>query len=561
MPLFAPHRPAIRAVTAVAALALPLTLLAAPSQAADDRTPLLVVGTSDVSDSDLMAKVIKPGFEAAHPEFRLDYTGTGTGQAIAMAKTGSFSALIVHAASVENQFVADGYSNEQYGRAIFWGDFVMTGPTADPAAVKAGAEHDIVAAYEKIAAAGLTGDARFVSRGGTPGTTIQEHGIWALAGDINGAAAGDGKCTVTAANGGGQRPSTVASPSTCDGEKDVPSWYTTTGKKQGANILDGNACNFDPKKDNCYVFTDRGTFNNLEGQNTVGNLKVVTRTNDSTSRGGGDVLVNKFHAYVMNPNANYGTNNISINTAGGKALLDWITSPTGQKAIGSYLPKDPPFIPAAAPAVTASAAPGLVKAGTTVTLRGSIANVTPGTLPLGGVPVQLQSVRQTNLAAPAETVATATTAPDGSYAFSVVPTANQFYTLAVPQITKIQDPTLSPPFGDLLTATSASFGLVQVKSVPRITSVKRGKKTIRVKGRLSPGVVGTNAHLSLYGVLTKNSGKRAPKYLGNVKLKNGQTKFSASFKLSNKKWTIRVAEVNAGVVVPGYSTGKRVKTR
>lgn len=547
------------ATAAISISALSATFLAAPSQA-DGPTPLAIVGTSDVSDSDLMSKVIKPGFEAAHPEYRLDYTGTGTGQAIGQAKTGVFSALIVHAASLENQFVADGFSNESYGRAIFWGDFVMTGPQADPATVKATDEHDIVGAYEKIAAAGQTGAARFVSRGGTPGTTVQEHAIWALTGDINGAAPGTGKCTVSPANGGGERPSTVGG--NCVGEADAPAWYTTTGKKQAANILEGNACNFDsPQVDNCYVFTDRGTFNNLEDQNTVGNLKVVTRTNNDTARGGGDVLVNKFHAYVMNPNADYGSDNTSVNVVGGTALVDWITSPAGQKAIGNYLANDPPFIPAAAPKVTTSAVPKLVKSGTKVAFRGSIANVTPGTPALNNVTVRLQAIRQSNLAAPPVTVATAKTSANGSYSISYTPQANMIYSLSVPQITKIQDPTLDPPFGDLLTATSKQIGVVQVKSAPRITSVKRGSKSIRVKGKLSQKVYGSKGQVRMYGVPTKYAGKRTMKYLGKVSLRNGATSFNSSFKLSNRDWTIRVSEVNPGVLIEGQSNAKKVKKR
>lgn len=553
------RRRLIAATAAFSLAALPATFLASPSQA-DGPTPLAIVGTSDVSDSDLMSKVIKPGFEAAHPEYRLDYTGTGTGQAIGQAKTGVFSALIVHAASLENQFVADGFSNEPYGRAIFWGDFVMTGPNADPAGVKATDEHDIVGAYEKIAASGEAGDARFVSRGGTPGTTVQEHGIWALTGDINGEAPGTGKCTVSAANGGGERPSTVGG--ACSGEANAPSWYTTTGKKQAANILEGNACNFDdPQRDNCYVFTDRGTFNNLEDQNTVGNLKVVTRTNNNSARGGGDVLVNKFHAYVMNPKADYGSDNTSVNVKGGTALVDWITSPAGQKAIGNYLANDPPFIPAAAPALTTSSVPKLVKSGTKVTVRGSIANVTPGTPALNGVTVRLQALRQSNLAAPPVTVATATTSATGAYTLSYTPKSNQIYSVAVPQITKIQDPTLDPPFGDLLTATSKQVGLVQVKAAPRLTSVKRSGKTIRVKGKLSPSIAGKKAQLRLYGVPTKNAKKGKLKYLGKVTLKDGATSFNVKFKLSRKNWTIRVAEVNPGVVVEGQSNAKKVKSR
>ena len=39
---------------------------------------------------------------------------------------------------------------------------------------------NIVQAFQKIAAAGANDHANFVSRGGTPGTTVQEHAIWAL---------------------------------------------------------------------------------------------------------------------------------------------------------------------------------------------------------------------------------------------------------------------------------------------------------------------------------------------------------------------------------------------
>ena len=155
------------------------TIGAAPAQAADP-TPFVVVGTSDVYDSGLVQNVIEPEFEAAYPQYDLQYVSKGTGAAIAYAEAGTADALIVHAASLENQFVADGYSAEKYGRAIFWGDYVLLGPAADPAGVLTGAPHDIATAFEKIAAAGAAGTANFVSRGGTPGTTVQEHAIWAL---------------------------------------------------------------------------------------------------------------------------------------------------------------------------------------------------------------------------------------------------------------------------------------------------------------------------------------------------------------------------------------------
>ncbi len=99
-----------------------------------------------------------------------------------MAESGAAGAsvLIVHAASLENQFVANGYSQEQYGRALWINDFVLAGNTADPAGIKTGAPHDIARAFAAVAASGIAGKSTFVSRGGTPGTTVQEHAIWQL---------------------------------------------------------------------------------------------------------------------------------------------------------------------------------------------------------------------------------------------------------------------------------------------------------------------------------------------------------------------------------------------
>src|SRR5262249_44883511 len=155
-----------------------LTLTAAPAHAAG--VPFKVVGTADVSDSKLMANLIEPGFEAAYPQYDLQYTSMGTGEALNAAKTGTYSATIVHAASLENQWVADGFSLEPAGRSFVWGDFVLLGPASDPAGVLNGGQHDIVAAYEKVAAAGAAGHATFVSRGTTAGTVVQEHQLWQL---------------------------------------------------------------------------------------------------------------------------------------------------------------------------------------------------------------------------------------------------------------------------------------------------------------------------------------------------------------------------------------------
>ena len=179
----------------LAGLLTTAALLFAPALAnADTSSTLTVVGTSDLSDSALSQNLLQPAFKAAFPQFAYHYIGTATGTAITSAETGSqgASVLIVHAPSLENQFVAGGFSQEQFGRAIWTNDFVFAGPSADPAGVATDGAHNIGQAFVDVANAGAAAHAEFVSRGGTPGTTVEEHAIWQLV-DQSGLAAPAGR--------------------------------------------------------------------------------------------------------------------------------------------------------------------------------------------------------------------------------------------------------------------------------------------------------------------------------------------------------------------------------
>ena len=84
---------------------------------------------------------------------------------------------------------------------------MLAGATADPAGVVANAPNNIAQAFADVAAAGINGaKATFVSRGGTPGTTVSEHAIWQLVSSSGLSPAGLLLCTVSAANGGGETP-------------------------------------------------------------------------------------------------------------------------------------------------------------------------------------------------------------------------------------------------------------------------------------------------------------------------------------------------------------------
>lgn len=537
------------------------TVLASPSSA-DDRTVLTIVGTSDVSDSGLMSNVIEPEFEAANPQYDLQYVPKGTGAAITYAEQGSASALIVHAAAVENQFVGDGYSLEKWGRAIFWGDFILAGPTDDPAGILSGdSTYDIRSAFEKLAAAGDEGKIDFVSRGGTPGTTIQEHQIWA-------ATTGVQTCEVSAANGGGTTPSTTTG--ACPSTVDAPSWYHVTGLNQGLNVDAANSCSTDTfSSGKCYVFTDRGTFQYRQSQGLTDNLQLVTRPDKNGDADISNWLVNSFHAYAIDPetvaeNLGVDQSSLNIDTVGATAFLDWITSPTAQRQIGAFLDDDPdddsvgdpPFIPSAAPNLIVTSEPAAkVTGGKKVTIKGTLSNEVPGTPALDGVKVTLEARPVSAPGANGTAVATTTTKDDGSWSISYKPAASQLYTVSVDQIEKIEIDTLDPVFGDILQPTSSDAGKTVVVGAVTVKKAKVVGGKLQVSGALKPKVTGSKATVTLYA---GHPGKKLTKH-GTAKLKAGATSYAAGFKLGKGTWKYQLRYANNGVINTGSSKTAQVK--
>src|SRR6476619_8466330 len=104
--------PSRRAAMLFAVSLLGVCLWLSPAARADSPTTLTVVGTSSMADSGLIPNFLQPQFQQQFPQFTFKYVGSATGAAIQSAEngTGGPSALIVHAPSLENQFVANGFS-------------------------------------------------------------------------------------------------------------------------------------------------------------------------------------------------------------------------------------------------------------------------------------------------------------------------------------------------------------------------------------------------------------------------------------------------------------------
>jgi ABC-type tungstate transport system permease subunit len=552
-------------VLALAVALLCIFLLPAVPAHADTSTTLTVVGTSDVSDSGLVPNLIQPDFQKAYPQYTFKYIGTATGTAISDAESGSVgaSALIVHAASLENQFVAGGYSYEEYGRAIFTNDFVLAGPTSDPAGLGASGAHNIAQAFADIATAGISGKVTFVSRGGTPGTTVEEHKIWGLVQTSGLAPTGLLLCVVNATDGGGETPIAPGNGVTASGQPcpnggvlptgtQLPSWYVATGLTQGPNVVAANACTGHPSgASSCYVLTDRGTYDYLaSGTDPAGaipNLTILTRDDSASAPGGADGLINYFHAYIVNPSKPGET----VNLTAAQDFVNLLTSPAFQAQLKGYLPTSdsggPPFVADAAPIITEAGIPHTYHAGKPVKVTGTLTNAEPGYPPLAGQKVTVDEVAGA-LTLP---IASGKTNASGAYTIDFVPPTTGSYELTTAQIAQIEDATLNPVFGDLLSPAATASVPVTVRSAIYDLTVKlRGGRAL-VTGSVAPGTGHAKASVKVLARL--KGSKRGYQTVATHRLSASDGNFAVLVALSANSWQIKVSYQDPRQVVASTS--------
>lgn len=105
---------------------------------------------------------------------RIRHVSAGTGATLKIAQKGNIDLVIVHAKSLEEKFVQDGYGTERI--PLMYNDFVIVGPVGDPAGVKG--MKNAAEALKVIAAKG----AAFISRGDKSGTHVAEMNIWQTTG-------------------------------------------------------------------------------------------------------------------------------------------------------------------------------------------------------------------------------------------------------------------------------------------------------------------------------------------------------------------------------------------
>jgi tungstate transport system substrate-binding protein len=205
----------------------------------------------------------------------VDAVAQGTGAALETARNGDSDVVMVHARSLEDDFMREGYGVNR--RDLMFNDFVVVGPESDPAGIEG--SDSATAAFTAIAESGST----FVSRGDNSGTHTKELGIWDAA----------------EADPGGD-------------------WYQETGQGMGEvlNIAD---------EQGAYTLSDRGTY--LSQQSELSLVILV----QGPIEDGPERLANPYGVMAVNPAVH---DNVNYQLA--MAYIGFLTSPRGQDLIADY---------------------------------------------------------------------------------------------------------------------------------------------------------------------------------------------------------------------------------
>jgi tungstate transport system substrate-binding protein len=251
--------------------AVALAVAGSGAGVAADKT-IVLASTTSVESSGLLANIL-PQF-TARTGITVNVVAQGTGKALDTARRGDADILLVHDPEAEQQFMDEGHGSTR--RQIAWNDFIIVGPSADPAHVRGG--NDSVAALKAIAAA----QAPFVSRGDKSGTNAAELRLWKAGG---------------------------FAPDALNGQK----WYRDIGGGMGQALNAASAMA-------AYTLSDRGTWLSF---NNKGSL-VIAIEGDSR-------LLNRYDVIELNPQKHA---NAKLDAA--KVFADWLVSSEGQQAIGAY---------------------------------------------------------------------------------------------------------------------------------------------------------------------------------------------------------------------------------
>ena len=247
---------------------LTMIIFAMLSTVATANQRLRLATTTSTENSGLL-QMLLPIFEGQH-NCKVDVIAVGTGKALRLAMAGDVDLVLVHARAKEDSFVDNGYGVNR--QDVMYNDFVVIGPSTDPAKIKGTA--DVAEALANIAAAKAT----FISRGDESGTHFKELSLWKAAGILP--------------HGG---------------------WYLEAGRGMGEVITMAN-------ETRGYTLTDRGTY--IAYQDKIALAVVVS---------GDKRLFNPYGVIPVNP-ARHPHVNFTLATV----FANFLTGEIGQQQIAAY---------------------------------------------------------------------------------------------------------------------------------------------------------------------------------------------------------------------------------
>src|SRR5687767_3880544 len=156
-------------------LALTLTLnacaTATPPLTGRSNPNLILATTTSTQDSGLL-DVLIPLFEE-QTDYTVQTVAVGSGQAMKMGEEGNADVLLVHAPASEVTFMENGFGKDR--ALVMHNDFVIVGPSSDPAEIKGLAVANALKSIDESSAT-------FISRGDDSGTHKAELSLWKKAG-------------------------------------------------------------------------------------------------------------------------------------------------------------------------------------------------------------------------------------------------------------------------------------------------------------------------------------------------------------------------------------------
>jgi len=259
---------------------------------ADDRF-LTLATTTSTENSGLLA-YLHPDFEA-RTAIRVKVVAKGTGASLQLARDGNADVVLVHARDEEDRFMAEGHGILR--RDVMYNDFILIGPTEDPAGIKNAAS--AVQAFQRIA----SGKQLFISRGDASGTHVKEQELWrktttAIVSD-----------TTTTILDGKRKTFTSVRP--------AGDWYLSIGQGMGKTILTAN-------EKRAYTLADRGTYYAMA-------LAEPAKTDLAILYEGDPGLRNPYGVIVVDPQKHPG-----VNHEAARKYVEWMTSAETQKKIGEF---------------------------------------------------------------------------------------------------------------------------------------------------------------------------------------------------------------------------------